>query len=144
MNADRGFLHYGCCEIVIGTAALEPEAASPAMFVATPESDAGIKVTVPSTAEVAVPASVASSVPGVQTVCAHMAATMRKAPDTARPSRQPWDCRPCREDAARSGLAFQMRRTLAHSGNSFEQRVLRPRAKGSKAIHIGWCHSGRR
>lgn len=60
---------YGCCSTAILTAAVLPVAATPSRLVATPGMDAGVKVTVPSMADVAVEDSALSSVPWVQIVC---------------------------------------------------------------------------
>jgi hypothetical protein len=64
----RGSGLYGCCSIEMFTVAVLPEAERPRRLVATPGSDAGKKMTAPSTAEVAVEVCVASSEPWVQTV----------------------------------------------------------------------------
>ena len=57
---------HGFWVMAMGTVAEFPEAARPRRLVATPDSDVGIKVTVPSTAEVAVEDCFARSAPWAQ------------------------------------------------------------------------------
>lgn len=66
-------LPYGRLSTVAATVAVEPEAASAWRVVATPGSDAGEKLTVPSRAEVAAEDCIDSSAPAVQIVCAEQA-----------------------------------------------------------------------
>jgi hypothetical protein len=59
---------YGCCSTAMLKVGVLPEAARPSRSVATPGMVAGVKVTVPSRAEVAVAVCVASSADADQVV----------------------------------------------------------------------------
>lgn len=74
LRADNGSLFpdncpHGCCSIATLTVAVFPLDASPSRFVATPGSVTGVKVIVPSSAEVAIAVCVTNCAPCVQTVC---------------------------------------------------------------------------